>query len=156
MLQLSPLKQRLLFALSRLYHRMGQMSDTLHGAHDISSADRGLLLMIEAAGPMTVSEFARSRAVSRQFIQRLANSLIERGLLQSVGNTQDRRAPKLQLTEAGRSEAAAIREREIPYQRLLHEALSDREIEETIERLQRFDASLDAVLSQRKRPGRTE
>lgn len=148
--RLSPHKQRLLFAVSRLYHRMGQMSDKLHGAHGISSADRRLLLMLEQDGPMTVSQFARNRSVSRQFIQRVANSLVERGLITAQPNARDRRAPRLTLTEAGTAAAQAIRAREVPYQRLLHEALSIPEIEETIERLQRFDSRLDEVLGAQK------
>lgn len=95
---------------------------------------------------MTVSQFARRRAVSRQFIQRVANSLIERKLVIAMGDAKDRRAPKLTLTHSGSAAANAIRKRELPYQRLLHEALSNSEIDEVIERLERFDAKLEEVI----------
>lgn len=150
---LSPHKQQLVWIVSRLYQRFGQISDKLHAAHGISSADRSLLLMLADAGGLTVSEIARERAVTRQFIQRMVNSLLERGLVKTVANVKHRRSPKLALTADGANAAEQIKLRELPFQRVLHESLELGEVEQMLDALGRFDAALSAVLSGRESKG---
>jgi len=61
----------------------------------------GLLRLLEDEGPLTVPEVARRRSVSRQYIQKLANELIDEGLVEMVDNPAHRRSKHMQLTGAG-------------------------------------------------------
>jgi len=62
----------------------------------------GILRTIDEGGPITMAEFARRRAVSRQYIQKIANELIAQGYLTLADNPRHRRSGLLSLTAAGR------------------------------------------------------
>lgn len=68
----------------------------------------GLLKTIAEEGPVTMAEFARRRAVSRQYIQKIANELIARGHVALESNPQHRRSRLLVLTPAGRRELREV------------------------------------------------
>lgn len=61
----------------------------------------------------TVSQIARETGVSRQAVQRIANALVNDGLLKFNENEKDKRAPLVDVTEAGHhaySEADRVRQ----------------------------------------------
>lgn len=51
----------------------------------------------------TVSQLAREAGVSRQAVQRIANTLIDDGLLEMADNPRDRRAQLVKMTEKGQA-----------------------------------------------------
>lgn len=61
----------------------------------------GLLRLLKEDGPKTVPEVARIRAVSRQYIQKLADELMADGLVETFENPAHRRSKRLRLTPAG-------------------------------------------------------
>ncbi len=101
-----------LLGLTRTYHRLTMVSDRLHGGHDISTGTRSLLLLLHMRGNLSLSEIARDRAVSRQFIQRVAGPLLEKAAIVLVANPRDKRSPKLALTDQGQAMVAGILTRE--------------------------------------------
>lgn len=98
--------------LTRAYHLLGALSDQLHSGHGLSTATRSVLTLLELHGPLTLSEIARDRAVSRQFIQKIAGSLIKNGLIDTLPNAANKKSPKLMLTVRGRQSVADIFARE--------------------------------------------
>jgi len=68
----------------------------------------GLMKTIAEEGPVTMAEFARRRAVSRQYIQKIANELIARGHVALESNPRHRRSGLLALTPAGRRELRIV------------------------------------------------
>jgi DNA-binding MarR family transcriptional regulator len=64
----------------------------------------GLMKTLAEEGPITMAEFARRRAVSRQYIQKIANELMARGFVVLQANPKHRRSGLLVLTAAGRRE----------------------------------------------------
>lgn len=101
-----------LATLTRTYHLLDAVSEKLHGGHGLSAGARSILLLLEQNGPMTMSEIARDRAVSRQLIQRLASALLESGLIEASPNAAHRKSAKLGLTREGQSAVRAILLRE--------------------------------------------
>jgi DNA-binding MarR family transcriptional regulator len=101
-----------LAALTRAYHQFVLRSDALHGDQGISTGLRSMLLLLARGTPMTLPEIARDRAVSRQFIQRLAREMEARGWIALAPNPRHRRSPLLRLTAAGEAAARGVRERE--------------------------------------------
>ena len=101
-----------LATLTRTYHLLDAVSEQLHAGHGFSAGARSILLMLEQEGPMTMSEIARNRAVSRQLIQRLASALLDRGVIEAIPNAAHRKSVKLGLTPQGLSAVNGIRLRE--------------------------------------------
>ena len=52
----------------------------------------GLMRMLTDRGPLTLSEVARLRGVSRQYIQKIAVQLAQQGMIRMTPNPRDRRA----------------------------------------------------------------
>jgi DNA-binding MarR family transcriptional regulator len=111
------------------FFRLQATGDRVHAARDLTTGLRGLLLSLNELGPMTASRLADIRPVSRQAIHKLAEQLIERGLVKQMENPRDKRAPLLALTERGRTEIARVRAAEDPQIRDLLRGLPDTDVE---------------------------
>lgn len=61
----------------------------------------GLLRTLKLEGAQTVPQIARSRPVSRQHIQKLANGMIADGVIELVNNPAHQRSKLLRLTAKG-------------------------------------------------------
>jgi DNA-binding MarR family transcriptional regulator len=61
----------------------------------------GILRSLKLQGAQTVPQIARSRPVSRQHIQKLANEMIADGTIELVDNPAHRRSKLLRLTPKG-------------------------------------------------------
>jgi DNA-binding MarR family transcriptional regulator len=71
----------------------------------------GMLRSLKLEGPQTVAQIARSRPVPRQSIQKLANEMIQAGLIELVENPAHKRAKLLHLTEKGELTLLELSER---------------------------------------------
>lgn len=121
---------RFLATLTRAYHLLGALSDQLHAGHGFSTGARSILLLVDRQGPMTISEIARDRAVSRQLIQRLASALIEKGVIEAMPNAANRKSAKLALTPQGRSAVEGILLRENGIVAAVVDAIEEGELEQ--------------------------
>jgi len=106
--------ERLIEGLTLSYHRLTARADALHGPRGVTTGIRALILLLEQAGPLTMSEIAAARSVSRQFIQRLCQSLAAGGWIETRPNPRHRRSPLIALSEKGKAEAGRIRALEAP------------------------------------------
>ena len=79
----------------------------LGAALPLAPARLALLRAVRSGGPATASELARRRTGSRQGVQRLADALVEDGLLARRPNPRHRRAPLFELTPGGHEALAA-------------------------------------------------
>lgn len=61
----------------------------------------GMLRSLKLEGAQTVPQIARSRPVSRQHIQKLANEMIADGVIELINNPAHQRSKLLQLTPKG-------------------------------------------------------
>lgn len=122
-------------ALTLAYHRLTRAADALHGEGEITTGLRSVLLRLDEDGPATASALARARGVSRQFMQRLVDQLIQRGWAQATANPRHRRSPLLALTTEGRVQADAIRGAEAPWWRRLGAELDQADLEATLRTL---------------------
>jgi DNA-binding MarR family transcriptional regulator len=71
----------------------------------------GMLRSLKLEGPQTVPQLARSRPVSRQHIQKLANEMVAEGVLEWADNPAHQRSRLLQLTFKGEGSFQEISER---------------------------------------------
>ena len=99
-------------AVRSLFHKLGAAVTALHEDTGISGGMRAVLESLDADGPRTVPELARSRPVSRQHIQVLVNDLLEQGYVAYQDNPAHKRSKLVRMTEEGRLTFAALRRRE--------------------------------------------
>ena len=91
-------------ALARLNGRLREAFEPLHRCNDLGNMERIVLTAVAGASqPPTVPRIGRSLGHTRQVIQRAANQLIERGLIEARPNPDHKRANLLKITPAGLS-----------------------------------------------------
>ncbi len=61
----------------------------------------GLMRIVHTEGPQTLSEIARYRGVSRQYMQKIASQLENQGYLELLDNPNDGRSKLVRLTKQG-------------------------------------------------------
>lgn len=114
---------------------LDELNDAVHQSTGITSGMRSVLEALYERGALTVPQIARSRGVTRQHIQALADRLIASELIDSHGNPKDRRSPLLRLTEKGTAVFEIVHERETQVLSGMSRALSAHD----------FDVALSAL-----------
>ena len=71
----------------------------------------GMLRSLKLEGAQTVPQIARSRPVSRQHVQKLANEMIADGVIELIDNPAHQRSKLLRLTTKGETAFQEINER---------------------------------------------
>lgn len=134
---------RLTMTAALLYFRMRKAAEEILGEGAQSSGRRSVLKGLAKAGPQTVPQMARVRAVSRQHIQKLVYGLLEDGLVELADNPAHKRSRLVKTTTAGQEavEATALREAEILPE--LSRGLSLQEIETATRVLRHFKAAFE-------------
>jgi len=95
--------------------------------------------------PLTFTEIAVERSVSRQFVQRLATEMIVDGLLIADANPRHKRSPKLRLSEKGNRAVQAIYLRESVIMAQLGTGLSEAEMRSARITLQSLGEDMEAL-----------
>ncbi|WP_214410608.1 MarR family winged helix-turn-helix transcriptional regulator [Sphaerisporangium fuscum] len=73
------------------------------GDHDLRWRDYGVLVVLEAAGPLSQQEIGRRLAVDRSTMVHIIDELERRGLVARGRDRADRRAYAIELTDPGRT-----------------------------------------------------
>jgi len=84
-----------------LFHWLSWVSDQIYGEDARGAARRWTLRRIHRDGPSTVPELARARAIRRQSIQPVVDSLAREGLVVAKANPRHARSMRFALTDAG-------------------------------------------------------
>jgi DNA-binding MarR family transcriptional regulator len=98
----------------------------------------GVLRSLKLEGAQTVPQLARSRPVSRQHIQKLANVMISDGVIELVGNPAHKRSKLLQLTPKGESVFQEIGNRIAQEAEVFAQEMQVEEVEVSIRVIQRL------------------
>jgi DNA-binding MarR family transcriptional regulator len=77
-----------------------RVGETIAGRQGQTQA-RWQLLSVASGDPHTVPDAARRLGISRQAVQRVANDLVEAGLLRFAENRDHRTSPLLEVTTSG-------------------------------------------------------
>lgn len=94
---------KLVDELARFRGRQAELFRPVYGAAGMSQTEMAILnAVIEARTPPTIPRIGRSLGHARQLIQRTANGLIERGLLETMPNPDHKRAVLLVATPRAR------------------------------------------------------
>lgn len=102
----------LVTGIRRAFHALGALGDQLHRDLEVTAAMRAVLEALVQDGPRTVPEIARSKRVSRQHIQQIANALYAAGLAEARPNARHQRSPVVAATARGSTLFTEMRRRE--------------------------------------------
>lgn len=91
---------------------------------------------------MTVPEIARQMGQSRQAVQRLANEMMEDGLLVSEDNPKHQRAKLLKLTRNGQAVYRKVMEKQAPWVNEIAQEMTEVELKTIVAGLQRLNDQL--------------
>lgn len=110
-----------------------QVGDTMCAEFGLTSARWKVLgaLLSTPERPMTVPQIARSMGQTRQAVQRLANEMVEQGLVAWQDNPDHKRAKLLTITVQGREVYEHLSERQIPWANFLGAQASAADLQTT-------------------------
>jgi DNA-binding MarR family transcriptional regulator len=130
--------------------------DALYDAlrHDvgITAAMRAVLEALYEHGTQTVPQIARSKKVTRQHIQTLADKLLANKLIASEENPKDRRSPLLRLSEHGETVVERMRTRELRVLTEMSHALDDCDVDVALTTLDTLRTYLEKRSEETHRP----
>jgi DNA-binding MarR family transcriptional regulator len=90
--------------LARAYHRLRVFGDRTRVFYDYGSTTAEILSMLYDFGEHSISEIARKRSVSRQFVVKLARQLEAQGAVSVSEHVAGKRGYVIDLTEEGKSD----------------------------------------------------
>jgi len=137
------------------FNRMAALGDRLHRDLGVTTAMRAVMETLDENGAQTVPAIARAKRVTRQHIQVLLNRLVAAELATTRPNPADRRSPLAELTEAGRTLFARMREREKAVLADLTRALAGRDLDAALAALAALRTFLDDALRKGEPDDRT-
>ncbi|MGW5163213.1 MarR family winged helix-turn-helix transcriptional regulator [Nonomuraea wenchangensis] len=128
-----------------LYRRAQRKVEQDAPIEGLSVGARAVLHLLREHGPMTVPQMGREQALSRQFVQRMANDAAARGLVAFAPNPAHRKSSLVRLTEEGRAAIDAVLARERAVLGRIGGDLSDADIAACLRVLSRLLRLLDDV-----------
>lgn len=102
----------------------------------------GFMRSVALTGPLTVPQIARMRPTSRQRMQRLADELAAKGLVEFIDNPQHRRSKLVRLTSKGEAQYRELSARLLSIASAMGANLSEAEIRCTAEIVQRLSTEI--------------
>ncbi|MFF4272908.1 MarR family winged helix-turn-helix transcriptional regulator [Streptomyces sp. NPDC001536] len=115
----------LIGALYRRGLRKLEQSEEVEG---VSVGVRSVLVLLHRYGPMTVPQMGRIMALTRQFVQRMANEAMERGWAEATPNPAHQRSSLIRITGDGEAVITAILAREHALNRQVGGGLTEAEL----------------------------
>lgn len=98
----------LIVEIRRAFNELASASDAITAPLGLTAAERAVLEHLVRDGAATVPDIARAKSVSRQHIQKLADSLVGKGHAQYHENPAHKRSQLLEVTEPGAEMFRAI------------------------------------------------
>ena len=141
LLPMEPIEE-LLNEVRLLWHRLVQVGERLHAREPLTLSMRAVLEFLAREGPATVPGIARSRHVTRQHVQALANGLLARRLVELVDNPAHKRSPLVRLTRAGERTIRRMKAREAPLLARCAVGVSRSDVKKAVEALRAVRAGL--------------
>lgn len=126
-----------------LYFCLTRAATAIYGRGPLSGPRRTILTALARSGPESVARLAASRALPRQRLQPLVNSLISEGLLERQRNPFHERSDLIGLTERGEAVVHDIVATEGRLRRLLPLTISRRALLAASGVLRRVSAVLE-------------
>jgi DNA-binding MarR family transcriptional regulator len=136
---LRDLAGRLYFVISRLHRRLRKVPRS-----DISFAQLGVLRNLEIQGPLSLGDLARMENMQPPSLTPLVSSLISLGMIEELGDSNDKRIKRVQITERGKRQLEESRRLKVDELVKYLSKFNDvqiQELENALDLLERLDSS---------------
>lgn len=143
--ELGPRLMEVFDLVGPLYRRVQRKVEQGEAVEGLSVGVRAVLDLLHKHGPMTVPQMGRAQAISRQFVQRMVNDAVARGLVESTPNPAHQRSSLIRLTDGGRAAIAAAVAREHAVLREVGGDLTDADLRSCVRVLAQMLALFDTV-----------
>lgn len=94
------------------FNQLKSLAEHLHADLDVNPSMRAILEGLSQRSPQTAPDIARARGVSRQHVQKIVNTLLDRGFIRVLDNPDHKRSVMYALTPQGGAIFAEMRTRE--------------------------------------------
>lgn len=129
------------------FNRLKAVGDALHADVGVTSAMRAVMESLAEGGAQTVPAIAKTKRVSRQHIQTLADQLSDAGLLTFKPNPDHKRSSLMDLTTKGKRVFKSMKAREVGALLELSSVLPGKELAVTLDTLEKLKEALDHRLT---------
>lgn len=137
--------------VARLRGRMQELFAPTRAASGLGAMELTVLTaVVNAALPPTVAQIGRSLGHPRQVVQRAANQLAERGLVEFADNPDHKRASLIVATEAGRALKAADHARAQTVAQAIVSRVGARPFADAADRLHSIRGAIEHFLRERE------
>lgn len=137
------LLERLVWELRRAFRDLAESADLELAPLGIRAADRALLEWItREKGPVSLSDLARRRSVSRQYVHQSLKRLPNPGWVEARPDPADRRSLLLSLTPKGRAFWKRVRAVDAAFFSRLAPALETRDTDAALRALRQLRVAL--------------
>jgi DNA-binding MarR family transcriptional regulator len=137
------LLERLVWELRRAFRDVAESADLDLAPLGIRAADRALLEWItREKGPVSLSDLARRRSVSRQYVHQSLKRLPDPGWVEARPDPADRRSLLLSLTPKGRAFWRRVRAVDAAFFSRLAPAFETRDTEAALRALRQLRVAL--------------
>ena len=117
----------------KLNHSLIEVAQELTEDLGVTGAQWGVLGALgRDDAPRTIAEAARRMGLARQSVQRVADALVEHGLVKYLPNSADRRTKLAEVTDSGRVLLAELEARQLAWANRTAGDLSHANIEEAM------------------------
>ena len=117
----------------KLNRSLIEVTEQLTGDLGVTGTQWGVLgILGQDDAPRTIAEAARRMGLARQSVQRVADTLVDLGLVEYLPNPADRRTKLAEVTSAGRTLLTELDTRQLQWARHAAENLSETNIEEAL------------------------
>lgn len=128
------------------FNQLKSLSDQLNEGLGVNASMRAVLEGLHSNDGRTVPDLARERGVSRQHVQTVMNSLLDRNLVRAEDNPEHKKSVLYVLTPKGAEIFAEVGRREAAPMVSLADAFSEQEINTACALLARMNRELKAQI----------
>lgn len=104
-----------------------------------------LLLLLNHYGPMKTGDIARNLRVTQGVITRMADRLLEKGLISRSRDPRDRRVVFLALSQRGKKLASRLERERLEEMKVVLRSIPDRERQDLLDLLRRIRDHLEST-----------
>lgn len=144
---------RLIVEIRRAFNELAAAGDGVSAPLGLTAAERAVLEHLVGDGAATVPDIARQKSVSRQHIQKLADSLVAKGLAGFRENPAHRRSQYVEATAEGATRFRELARTEGVILAGIAPGLAAHDIEAAIACIRALRAALSAAIRDQAKSG---
>lgn len=131
----------------KAFFRLSAIAETVFADLGVTAAERGVLRDLFIEGEATAPDMARRKPVTRQSIQPVLDSLVDKGFVRAGANPRHKRSKLYSLTPAGVARCIELQNRELAAIKDMLSGMSPADFAAAADALRAMNARLDEKIN---------